>query len=85
GLRKVKAGKLICTTYHVYNEHGKHILKETDWFDMKSSSQEELTPQLEEDIEKIEWVNILDINDKLKNSYALIADVLINSGIDISK
>ena len=85
GLHKVIAGKHVCTSYHVYTEFGKHILKETDWFDMKSSSKEKLTPQMEEGIEKIEWVNPININDKLKNSYALIADVLVGSGFSIKK
>lgn len=81
GLHNIKAGGQICTTYHVYTEYGKHILKETDWFSMKSSSGEKLIPQLEEGIEKIEWVNFADISERLKNSYALIADVLTSAGI----
>ena len=58
-------------------------MKETEWFDMKTTSQQNLTPQLEEGIQKIEWVNRLNVPDKLKKSYPLIADVLISSGIDI--
>ena len=85
GLRKVKAGRHICTTYHVYKEFGKHILKETEWFNMKSSSLEKLMPQTEEGIEKIEWVNSLNITGKLKNAYPLIADVLVESGLNINK
>ena len=83
GLLKVKAGKKICTTYHTYHEFGKHILKETEWFGMKAVSQQKLTPQQEEGIQKIEWVNKLNIPEKLKKSYALITDVLVGSGIDI--
>ena len=83
GLLKVKAGKKICTTYHTYHEFGKHILKETEWFDMKTTSDQKLIPQLDEGIQKIEWVNKPDIPGKLKKSFPLIADVLIESGIDI--
>ena len=83
GLSKVKAGRHIGTTYHVYNEFGKRILKETDWFNMQASSQENLTPQLDEGIDKIEWVNPLEIKNKLKNSYALINDVLVSAGINV--
>ena len=83
GLVKVKAGKNICTTYHTYHEFGKHILKETEWFSMKATSQQNLVPQQEEGIQKIEWVNELNIPDKLKKSFPLIADVLVSSGIDI--
>lgn len=80
GLAEVTAGGLICTSYHTYHEYGKHILKETHWFDMKASSQEKLSPQLEEHIEKIEWVNPLNIGEKLQNSYVLIKDVLGSAG-----
>ncbi len=50
---------------------------------MKASSEEKLVPQQEEGIEKIEWVDAVKISDKLKNSYSLIADVLIGSGLNI--
>jgi 8-oxo-dGTP pyrophosphatase MutT (NUDIX family) len=83
GLIKVKAGKRICTSYHTYREFGKHILKETEWFCMKSTSQQNLIPQEEEGIQKIEWVSIPGIHNKLKNSFPLIADVLTSSGVDI--
>jgi 8-oxo-dGTP pyrophosphatase MutT (NUDIX family) len=83
GLLKVKAGKKICTSYHTYHEFGKHILKETEWFDMKATSDQKLIPQEEEGIQKIEWVNKSDIPAKLKKSFPLIADVLVDSGIDI--
>lgn len=83
GLAKVMAGKKISTTYHTYHEFGKHLLKETEWFDMKATSQQKLIPQTEEGIQKIEWVNELNVSDKIKKSYPLIADVLISSGVNI--
>ena len=83
GLQKIKAGKKICTTYHTYTEFGKHILKETEWFEMKATSEQKLTPQHNEDIEKIEWVTESDLNKKLKNSFPLISDVIVSSGINI--
>lgn len=81
GLLKVTAEKKICTTHHVYMESDKRILKETEWFNMKSSSKEKLIPQKEEGIEKIEWVAPAEINIKMKNSYALIDDVLSAAGV----
>ena len=83
GLQKIKAGRKICTTYHTYTEFGKHILKETEWFEMKATSEQKLTPQHNEGIEKIVWVNEPDMNEKLKNSYLLISDVILSSGINI--
>ena len=83
GLLKVTAGKKGATSYHTYHEFGKYILKETEWFNMKATSQQNLIPQQEEGIQKIEWVSKPDIPDKLKKSYPLITDVLISSGVDI--
>ena len=83
GLLKVKAGRKICSTYHTYQEFGKRILKETEWFDMKSNSQQELIPRIEEGIQKVEWVNESNLSERLRNAYPLIADVVISAGIDI--
>ena len=83
GLAKVTVDKKIYTSYHAYHEFRKHILKETDWFNMKAISQQKLEPQQDEGIQKAEWVNKSTIAEKLKNSFPLITDVLTSSGIDI--
>ncbi len=83
GLQNIKTGRKICTTYHTYVEYGKHFLKETKWFAMKSTLDQKFAPQQDEGIEKIEWVNELDLNEKLKNSFPLIFDVILTSGINI--
>jgi hypothetical protein len=58
-------------------------LKETEWFNMGATSQQNLIPQQEEGIQKIEWVSKPDIPAKLKKSYPLITYVLVSSGVDI--
>jgi 8-oxo-dGTP pyrophosphatase MutT (NUDIX family) len=83
GLLKITVGKKISTTYHTYHEFGKNILKETEWFDMKAPVEQNLIPQHEEGIKKIEWVNEQNLPNKIKKSYPLIADVLIKAGIDV--
>lgn len=65
----------LLTTYHTYYQDKQHILKESHWFLMKSSLQE-LHPQLDEDIEKCEWVNFSELESKLPGTYALIKDVV---------
>jgi 8-oxo-dGTP pyrophosphatase MutT (NUDIX family) len=83
GLQTVIVGKKICTTYHTYTEFGKNLLKETEWFEMTSTLEQKLAPQQDEGIEKIEWVNEVGLNEKLKNSFPLIFDVILTSGIDV--
>lgn len=57
GISDLKSGAELPPTYHTYEQDGMRILKKTYWFEM-TSNQEELTPEKEEDIEKVEWVNL---------------------------
>ena len=58
------------STFHTYHLNGRKILKQTHWFAMRSTATEPLLPQLEEDIVKVEWVDIKDVREKLEHSYA---------------
>lgn len=57
GIEDLKIGSELEPTYHTYELNGIRILKKTYWFDM-TSTQQEFTPQTEEDIEKVEWRSI---------------------------
>lgn len=63
-------------TYHVYDEFGKHILKETHWFLMEAQSNQALVPQIEEEITAIEWVASNQLDIKLRNTYSQIRDLV---------
>ena len=76
GLSGLKLGKKLTTTYHTYNEFGKHIIKESIWFKMKGNSKQELIPQTDEDITDIRWVSKTDLGDYLTNTFATIKEVL---------
>jgi 8-oxo-dGTP pyrophosphatase MutT (NUDIX family) len=76
GVRDTKIGEPLTITYHVYDEFGKHILKETHWYDMKSPGVQQLVPQEEEQITTLEWANEARMPELLKNSYPLIVDLL---------
>lgn len=79
GLSEVVIEKELLTTYHIYVFKGKTILKPTFWFLMKSS-EETLTPEIEEDIEKAEWRTSDSIEDIKANTYPSILDVLSSAG-----
>lgn len=70
--------KFICNTYHIYELNGKYILKETNWFLMNYSGDENPVPQREEGITKAEWTDGILIDEYLKNSYGTIRDVFEN-------
>ena len=63
-------------TYHTYEAFGRHILKESYWYAMTAGKEQTLTPQTEEDIQQIEWVDIAHISDKMNNTFPSIKEVL---------
>ena len=76
GITNTKLSAPLPVTYHVYDEFGKHILKETHWYDMESPGAQKLTPQVEEQITSLEWADPTRMQELLKNSYPLIHDLL---------
>ncbi len=55
GLVQLDLGPFLAYTYHTFEQKGNRILKKTWWYRMKTSDYE-LVPQTEEDIEEIQWV-----------------------------
>ena len=78
GLKAVSIIQFLGLTHHeYYNEHtGKDTLKETHWYKMQTTADEQLVPQTEEQIEKIEWVAKENIAEKLTNSYKNIEEIV---------
>lgn len=72
---KVELGKKICTTWHTYKRNGKRILKKTNWYVMFCIDDSEMKPQIEEDIEKLKWMNDREAYQALYNSYSSIREV----------
>ncbi|MGB1248580.1 MAG: NUDIX hydrolase [Chitinophagales bacterium] len=75
GVKVEKVKKKLGKTFHTYKLKEKWILKETHWYKMKVFNTENLVPQTEEDIEKVEWIAKKEVKKKLQNSYRSIADV----------
>lgn len=80
GLLQVQVQAPLEVTYHTYHQDGKHILKESHWYLMRSEKQPDLQPQLEEDIQKCEWVAVEQLATYMENTHASIADV-VKAGI----
>ena len=76
GLKHVKLSGKLVTTYHVYTEWGKQVLKESYWYEMKGDSHQQLTPQTEEDINEIRWIKPDKLNEVLSNTFPSIIDVV---------
>lgn len=76
GLKNVELGKFLTITYHSYEQGTHHIMKESHWFLMKSSLDEKLVPQTDEDIDEIEWVKGEQLDQYLPQAYPSIRNVL---------
>lgn len=78
GLENIKLEQYIGKTYHEYFDKWlqEDVVKETCWFKMKVLNSNKLIPQLEEDIEKVEWVGMQDLNMKLQNTYQNIQEII---------
>ncbi|SOD14547.1 NUDIX domain-containing protein [Pedobacter xixiisoli] len=76
GVKVEKRNERICKTYHVYEMGGELILKRTSWYHMTVKGSPKLVPQLEEGITEAVWIAPHEIKAKVKNTYALITDVL---------
>lgn len=55
GIQNIDLQEFLTETYHVFEQKGKRILKLTYWYKMKTSDFD-LVPQAEEDIEQAVWV-----------------------------
>lgn len=76
GLDGLQILKRLNNTYHTYSLKGQPILKPTYWYEMKTSFNGELVPQLEEDIHEVKWVEAKDMDFYIDNTYSSIASLL---------
>ena len=72
GIKNLEIIDKLPTTYHIYKRNGKHKLKITHWYKMKSDFNGILYPQLNEGITRVEWLNEKQAKEALENSYANI-------------
>ena len=79
GLTKLIIDKKLRTTYHTYNYKERKILKITYWYKMYSNQQEQLNPQIEEGITKVEWVSAEKSIKILESTYGNIRLIFKNS------
>lgn len=76
GLTELTLIRPLKKTYHTYVEKKLLILKETHWFLFTTPGTPALTPQVEEDIFKAEWVRKDDLPNYTANTFRLVEDVL---------
>lgn len=75
GIMGLRLGKLLTRTYHLYELHGKWMLKRTTWFAMRHDGDGELVPQGEEGITDIRWIAPDNLCSYVENTYPTIREV----------
>jgi len=77
GLSKLSITRQLPSTFHIYTDRkGKDILKETYWFEMMCMENQELVPQLEEDITEVKWFSQAELHIPMANTYASLRSLL---------
>lgn len=75
GLQHVRLGNPLPATYHVYHAYNKFWIKKTYWFEM-TSSETTLTPQKEEGISLVKWLDTEEIKKIRRETYANLHEVI---------
>ncbi|MVO10701.1 NUDIX domain-containing protein [Flavobacterium sp. TP390] len=69
GVSGLSISKKLQKTYHVFKRNGRYKLKQTYWYEMKSTFKGIPQGQEDEGIEKVVWVSPNEIPKLLENSY----------------
>jgi len=80
GIKKIDIDHFLFDTYHLFTENKKKRLKITHWYKMSGEKEDRLIPQIEEGIEKVEWIDLQKHPDILEKSYENIK-LLFQKGI----
>ncbi|CAL2105069.1 NUDIX domain-containing protein [Tenacibaculum sp. 190524A02b] len=72
GIENVVIKDFLLNTFHFFFQDGEVKLKETHWYLMESNYKGKLTPQLEEGITDVRFMNTSEIDKALQNTYANI-------------
>lgn len=75
GIKDLEIIDFVGISFHTYNMYGRHEIKHTYWYRMKTSSKEKLLPQTEEGIKELRWIKQEDLGEVLKQSYPNIRNI----------
>ena len=76
GANELSVQSSFAETYHTYYRNDKWIIKHTHWYIVACADDSHLTPQLEEDIEQVSWVDFSTIDVNTINTYPAIRRLL---------
>ncbi len=66
----------VCVSWHTYTKYKKFILKKTVWYKMECIDDSKMKGQKKEKIEKVRWMEKVNIKEILDNSYKSLSHVM---------
>ncbi|MCB9203262.1 MAG: NUDIX domain-containing protein [Flavobacteriales bacterium] len=75
GITNVEILNFRKNTYHLYFQNNVYNLKITYWYDMIYDGNEKLIPQIEENIDKVEWKDETESQKAINQSYSNIKEL----------
>jgi mutator protein MutT len=79
GIAPLNLSKFFGNTYHSYKLQGHRFCKLTHWYIMHTPFQGELTPQIEEGITEVKWVNTELLDIQQMDTYESIRSLLLEA------
>lgn len=67
---------VLAETWHTYEHKGERFLKRTDWFLMRSTSEEELIAETKEDITEVKWMTDAEVIRMRSTTYPTLHAVI---------
>ena len=80
GLQAVQLSRLLCVTHHTYHLDGAFCLKHTYWYQMRNAGDDSLHPQIEEQINKAQWMPWNEVLDHAPLCYNSVKEVISCAG-----
>ena len=73
---RCELGSKVCHTWHTYTRNKKYVLKKTSWYAMRCLDDSKMSPQNDEGIDDVRWMNLNQMREALYNSYRTIRYVV---------
>ena len=77
GINGLRIEKELSPTYHTYKMHNHRFLKITHWYQMQTTDDHDLVPQVEEQITEAIWLDRKKLNPETLDTYSSIRELLI--------